>query len=57
MPSPEKKVALDEKLSLDLVSGFDLNKFNECVAERRAVLDHPNKDIAVRKLLTIVIYK
>ncbi|KAI9558742.1 hypothetical protein GHT06_015531 [Daphnia sinensis] len=25
---------------------FDLNKFNECVAERRAVLDHQNKDIA-----------
>lgn len=28
-------------------SDFDLEKFNACVPERRAVLNHPNKDISV----------
>lgn len=32
---------------------FDLEKFNSCVPERRAVLDHPNKDISVMKLFQI----
>lgn len=36
-----------EETSLYPDPDFDLNKFNECVAERRAVLDHQNKDIAV----------
>ncbi|XP_057368495.1 DNA nucleotidylexotransferase-like [Daphnia carinata] len=35
-----------EETSLYPDPNFDLSKFNECVAERRAVLDHQNKDIA-----------
>lgn len=44
--SIEKKV-VDSCESI--IPGFDLAKFNECIPERRAILDHLNKDVAVSK--------
>lgn len=46
LPSEEKVASPDEGSS---IPGFDLNKFNECIPERRAILDHLNKEIAVNK--------
>ena len=51
IPPPEKKAADDvshsEEVPLYPKPGFDLKKFNECIPERKAVLDHQNKEIAV----------
>lgn len=45
-PSKLATEQVEERDSL-LPDDFDLIKFNQCVPERRAVLDHPNKEIAV----------
>jgi hypothetical protein len=51
IPPPEKKAANDvshsEEVPLYPIPGFNLKKFNECIPERKAVLDHQNKEIAV----------
>lgn len=44
---PTEKTDTVSEESTSTVPGFDLGKFNECVAERRAILDHPNKNISV----------
>lgn len=51
IPSPEKKaevVVPHEDIPLYPIPEFDLKKFNECIPERKAILDHKNKEIAVR---------
>lgn len=53
---PSKPAITDEQVECDsiLPDDFDLKKFNQCVPERRAVLDHPNKEITVCTLKFIL---
>ncbi|XP_046459358.1 DNA nucleotidylexotransferase-like isoform X1 [Daphnia pulex] len=49
IPSHEKKaddVVPHEEIPLYPIPEFDLKAFNECIPERKAILDHQNKEIA-----------